>query len=174
MSATSTLFWTFFDLCRLRLGPQDLPVSPVLLRASLLAYGVCGFVSALIGLSPVWALAGTLLDVALLALLTGVALGLRRRPERYTQTLTALAGSGTVLGLISLPIVTALGLAPDGPLQLLLSNLWLLLLVWNLVVIGHIARHALDLGMPAGLGVALVYFMILLGAYSLLPSGAGG
>lgn len=172
-AATLTLFKTFFDLCRLRLRPQDLPASQVLLRSVLVAYFLVSAATALTSLPLAPSLVGALVDVGLLGLLTGLALRARAVPERYTQTLTALAGTGTVLGLLALPVLAGMSAASTGPgLQALLSNLWLILLIWNLVVMGHIARHALSVSLPAGLAVAFLYLLVMLGVYALLP-GAG-
>lgn len=169
-AAALTLFETFLRLCRLKMAPQDLPASLLLQRLSVVSYGTVSLVSGLFSLSLQRAMLGAVLDVVLLMGFTAVALKLRHHANRYTQTVTALAGAGTVIGLLALPVMAALSFGqPAGPLHLLLSNLWLLMLLWNMLVIGHIARHALSLTLPGGLGVAFLYFLTMLGAYALLP-----
>jgi len=80
---------------------------------------------------------------------------------RLTQTLTALAGTGTLLGLCALPVIQLLssGQATGQP-SLLASMLWLLLFGWNLVVVAHIMRHALSVNFPVATGIAMLYTLV--------------
>lgn len=166
---------TYFDICRLRLRPQDLPASQPLLATTLAAYTLTSALSALQTLPGGLAALAALLDVLLLTLLTDVALRMRGRRARFTQTLIALAGSGTVLSLLALPVLAGLSAADTGDaLRFLLSNAWLGLLVWNVVVIAHIARHALSTSFSTGVGIAILYFALALAAFSLLPAPASG
>jgi hypothetical protein len=83
------------------------------------------------------------------------------RSARIPQTLTAMAGSGSLLGLLALPLVLW-GQPAQAEEQVsgLLLYAWLLLLVWNLLVTGHILRHALSTSLGIGTGVALLYTLI--------------
>jgi hypothetical protein len=38
--------------------------------------------------------------------------------------------------------------------------LLLILIIWSLVVMGHILRHTLDIGFNYGLGIAVLYTLI--------------
>jgi hypothetical protein len=75
---------------------------------------------------------------------------------RSTQTITALAGTGSFFGLISLPILSWLqGIPEDQPS---LAGLFLLgLVVWNIAVVGNILRGALDVPLWAGVGISVLY-----------------
>ena len=99
-----------------------------------------------------------LLDSALLVVFIQSLLLLLQRNARILQTLTAMAGSGCLLGLIALPLVLW-GQPSEAEEQVsgLLLYAWLLLLVWNLLVAGHILRHALSTSLAIGIGVALLY-----------------
>jgi len=157
------LIRSFWAICLLRAAPQDIPASPALAMAALGAYLGSGTTLMLADSAPLTALAQVALDAAVLAVVTTVLLNLRRHPLRLTQTYTALVGSGTLLNLIALPItlglLSARGAGGEGGLFVML---WLVLLVWSLVVTGHIYRHALDIPLPAGIIIAMGYLMLIL------------
>ena len=97
------LFNLFLDICLFRKAPQDVPASTPLLKMCLLAYALSGLVVLLIS-APVAvavALLQILLDMVLLGGLLYLGLILRRHPQRFEQTLSALTGSGTLLGLLA-------------------------------------------------------------------------
>ena len=152
----------FLDLCVLRIGPQDLPASQTLLLGALSAYVVTGalLTAPLYGVGH--SLLGALVDAGFMwlysmALLS--ALGLR---PRTVQTVTALAGAGTVFNLLALPLIQALADVPEDELGRsggFASLLYIGLLVWLLVVYGHVFRHALDRSRAIGLAAAFGYLL---------------
>lgn len=153
------LLHQFWGICLLRVAPQDLPASRSLLGASLLFYFAVSLSVGWIQLAPNLALPAALLDTAFLATMTGVVLWVRSYLHRYTQTFTALAGSGALLGLVALPVLAwqqQTGTPTDGGFTLpaLLLLLWT---AWNIVVVGHVLRHALSTMFAVGIVVAVVY-----------------
>ena len=94
----AALFNLFLDLCLLRKGPQDVPASMLLLKLCLLAYGLIGLIVLLLSTPIPVALLQALLDIVLLSGLLYVGLTLYHHPERFEQTLTALAGSRSTKG----------------------------------------------------------------------------
>lgn len=154
----SRLISLWFDICLLRAGPQDLPVSQVLLWLSAAAYVLVSFLLS-IGAYPAGeALLVALLDFGLLVVFAALVLYLRGKTERLNQTLTALAGTGALLGLIALPLVQSLFAGQSaGEVPGFVILLWLLLYGWSLLVVGHIVRHALAIPFPFALGVAVLY-----------------
>lgn len=145
----------FIDLCLLRAKPQDLPASPSLLGATLISYTLTSLALATAGWVLERAILYALVDALTMALLTHTMLLLRKVPARLTQTLTALAGSGTLLGLAAWPLVAA-----QSPL--LLS---FVMMVWSIAVTANILRHALSvnltLGILASLGYVVVTFVVM-------------
>lgn len=151
------LIAALFDLCLLKRGPQDLPFRPVLVLALLLAglalevYGVV-----LVGVSnsaEVVLLSGVFAVAAPWALLRW-----RGLDARLWQTLLALIGTGVLFSLLRLPLLAALGplAAQPKPALAPLYGWGLVLLIgWQLLVYGHIWRHALRLPLPTGVLVAL-------------------
>ena len=97
-----------------------------------------------------------LLELAMLAVFVVLLLYLLGKPARIRQTLSALTGAGTLLGLPALLLVIAAPEQEASPL----SMAWLMLLVWNLLVTAHIMRHALSSSLAIGLAVALLYILV--------------
>lgn len=145
---------TLLDLMRLRSGPQDLPPYRGLLLLFVALYLAQGFVAgSLIGepdAGPRTAFAVAVQFAAIVALLR-----LRGLGERTPQTLSALAGTGFIFGLLSLAILSRID--PNEP-QPDLALLYLGLFAWSLLVDGHIYRHALSIKLGGGVLVAVLIF----------------
>ena len=153
------LFW---DICALKAAPQDLPASSFLLMLVLAAYFVTGAVVAAFQWPLSQALVAALLDTVFLTIISRVLLWARMLSARFIQTLTALAGSGAVMTLIALPLVLWQGLVGVTDVDVPTLPSWLLMvwMIWNVVVVGHILRHALSTVLPLGIVLAAVYAYI--------------
>ncbi len=161
MNALLNQFWM---ICLLRSGPQDLPAAYPLLKLALFAYGLSGLVFLLGGVGDLGLSQAVLLvavDIALLAGLTYLILHTVDHLPRFTQTLTALVGTGALLQFIALPLgmwfVRAQAAGASGQFPALL---WLLLMIWSLIITGHILRHALSVSFGIGILCALGYVFI--------------
>ncbi|MEA3277178.1 MAG: hypothetical protein U9Q81_18205 [Pseudomonadota bacterium] len=156
----------FFELCLLRRAPQDLPGSSTLLGLVLVVDLLVGMLLATsAGLSPGLGLVQSLVDLFfMLALLYG-ALYLLDRVARFLQAATALLGSGALLGLIGV-VPLSMAPAPDAAEQPAMAVLLFLVLVaWSVLVMGHILRHTFDLRLGQGTAIAVAYTLL---AYSLV------
>lgn len=152
----------FLELCMLRAGPQDLPASQTLLAAALAGYV---FTGALLT-APLYGFGRSLLaagvDAGFMWLYTTALLGALGLRPRTLQTVTALAGAGTVFNLLALPLIqTLVGVSPE---QMsagagFSSLLYVVLLVWLLVVYGHVFRNALERSRAVGLAAAFGYLL---------------
>jgi hypothetical protein len=150
----------FVDLCLLRAAPQAMPASGVLLGLTLVLNVLVGvLILAGISVGPGAALGESLLEAGISLFALRLALLLRGHVARFRQTATALMGSNLLLGLAALP---ALDLGKDGDSELaVLGSLYLLLLMlWSMVVLGHILRHALELSLGEGVTLAALYTLI--------------
>ena len=158
MYALIDLFW---EICLLRKGPQALPPSQTLLKFSLTAYGLSSLIFLLLIQEPFLALLQTLVDVALLVGTVYVVLTITRFGLRFVQTLTALAGTGTLLGLVALPIFIWIDqeVASNGA-AVLPRLLFLGLIIWHISVVAHVLHHALSSNRWIGLLYALGYYFI--------------
>ncbi len=169
----------FIELCLLRATPQDLPGAWLLVGLLLpinLLVGMLLIGDGLGGLDR--AFVAAVVDLLVMSAWTRMLLVFKKHSGRFLQTLTALLGIGTVLGLIALPMQLALGDvsvgADAGVLTQLLSLLLLFVMVWSIVVAGHVYRHALEVTLGLGMGLALSYSVIttlIIGV--IFPEGSG-
>jgi hypothetical protein len=163
-----TLFRAFFDICRLRKGPQDLPASPELLSLSLLAYAIVVALLGMISRPAADAVGASLVETGLVAAINFALLALRRFEGRWLQTTTAMAGTGVLFTLFAMPLFA--GLAGPGvaasPAQGVLYAGLLLLIVWNISVTAHILKHALSVPFAAAIVCAAAYAWVVAAAVS--------
>jgi hypothetical protein len=149
------LITIWLGICLLRTGPQDVPVSRVLLWLSLAAYLLVSFILSLPGYPSAVAARMAGVDLVLLVVFATVPLYLLDKAARIGQTLTALAGSG------ALPIIRVLFEGQDsGEIPPFAAMVWLILFGWSLLVVAHIMRHALSVPFAVGLGVAILYTLV--------------
>lgn len=172
----SALLSNLVAIVLLRRGPQDLPASQAVLGGLAAVYVLIGtlVIGPRVGDLMV-ALAQNVTDMAVLFLYTWGLLGMAGRPERVTQTLSAIVGANVLFSLIAWPLMLALppmdaetAVAPGGVGMLLLAVLF-----WNLAVVGQIYRHALSLRVGLGVLAALGYFVLSTAVVSLLFPVAG-
>lgn len=165
----------FVAICLLRAGPQDLPGSLFLLRVTLFLYVAAGLLFSLTGMPLPMSASMALTNLVLLALLTWVLLWSRDYPNRYPQTLTALAGCSTLIGLCTLPVMLWTQSALQGRLPGLgiASLLLWITLFWQVTVFGHILRHAISTLMPIGVSLAVLYTFISININRILFLSAG-
>ena len=145
---------TAVELCLLRLGPQQLPASPILLQVSLILnvlVGVLVMMAAKEGLAE--AVAESLFEVALMLGVLYMGLKSYNKLRRFNQTASALLISGLLLGLLSLPLVSWNHRSQSAESSLLL----LLLIFWSILVLGHILRHAFSVPLNVGIAIGVAY-----------------
>ena len=146
-----------------RRRPQDDVLSYAALALALGAYLLMDLLQAAGNWPPFQVVAVCLLDVAVMIAFTGTVLLLTRKITRLVQTLTALAGTGALLGIVGLPLFfnAAKGgeaVAPSG----LIAMGWLVLFVWHISVQAHIYRHALTTRFSVGAALAVLQAAIMI------------
>ena len=153
---------SWLQQCLLRRAPQDDPPSYSALQWSVVAYVLMDLLQARASSDWTASLGMTLLDTLVMIVFVWVVLRLMKKPARFVQTLTALAGTGTVLGVLGLPVIlqAAQTQAEDGRAGMLVLG-WLLMLVWSIAVQAHIFRHALSAGYSAGLLLAGLHTVLI-------------
>ena len=169
------LLW---DLCRFRRGPQDLPFSPSLARALVIADAGAGLLYLQVVKAGDGGIARLAMSLIIALLLPWVLLRSRGLGDRYVQTLTALIGTGVLFTLAYLPVAwLAADLPPPEPdaipsrKQLVVAWLTLGLVAWKLAINGHIWRHAMNWPLAAGIALALGAFVLEIGLLRLLFGG---
>lgn len=152
-----SFFARVLGLCLLRAAPQDLPHSPGLLAALVVAGVVLAGCAGLLLGDPAGALAQAMLAAGVVLGLCWAALALRRLRNRYVQTATALFACDVAFTCVQIPLLLLASPPPATPAELTGTQVmvgWLVfaLFAWQLGVNAHIMRHALD----ASFGFALV------------------
>ena len=154
-------FARLYELCLLRAGPQDVPSARIVPLFAGAIYILVGAGVALSNYPPGQALAWSALDTLLLGMLAHISLLWRGKRLRFPQTFSALAGSGALLSLCSWPVLLMLLRLPENDPRAALPSLLLVVgLIWSIVVIAHILRHALSSSYAAGLLLALLYVIV--------------
>lgn len=170
------LVQAFFQILLLRAGPQSVPASTTLMWLVLAVDFSSGVLLTVLhrplGFSIAYALVGTLTMVAVVHGL----LSLARKPQRFLQTLTALAACDVMLGLMWMPLLLADFYFHDNTeLQGLLAIASLALIVWGVAVVAHIFRHALSVSTALGFLYSVIYYIIsLLVSDMMAAAGATG
>ncbi len=152
--ATLTVVRAFARLCALRIGPQDIPRSSALLLLTTLVNLSLSTLINRIQLDFGSALLVAVLEMSVLLGLTSALLFYVSHTARAVQTLTALMGSGAVVGAVVYLILT---LVPQLP-----EILRLAIFAWNLIIMAHILRHALAVHFAIGFLIALGYALFLI------------
>ena len=102
-----------------------------------------------------------LVDTAFLLIFVFLLLLLCRKVNRWSQTVTALAGTGIIFGVLLIPVVMTL---PDSDPMTYMEQIFYLLLyiivVWYVVVMAHIFRHAISSSFILGIFVSITYVLM--------------
>lgn len=146
--------FSWLEQCLLRRAPQDDALSWQRLQWALFAYIALDLAQARISSGWMTAVGMSVLDTLILVLFSWSLLRVTGKTARYPQILTALAGTGVILGFVGLPLMLRAAqlhadAGSDPDLVLVLG--WLLLLGWSIAVQAHIYRHALSASYGAGL-----------------------
>ncbi|GMQ97283.1 MAG: hypothetical protein BMS9Abin15_0990 [Gammaproteobacteria bacterium] len=164
----SQLIKTLINICLLRLSPGALPASGFLLGLMAVVALISGVLHLVIVYTLIEALMLVLVDMLVLIVIAAFALSMRGRISRLNQTLSAMFGTGALLTIIGIPFIA--GVPGKGDIATLFQLLLTGLFVWQIVVLGHIFRHALSTGWFTGTLGALAYIFISLSvSYSIIP-----
>lgn len=158
LTALSTLSRAFLDICLLRKGPQDLPKSSVLLYLSLILYMVFDVLLTVQARPFEDALLVSFIDVGFLLGVIFFILKQHHYLDRWVQTITALCGTGVILGIFIFPLVY--GGAQNQYetwLQQIIILLFFIMVIWNIAVLAHIVRNAISTSLGIGIAIAILY-----------------
>ncbi len=149
------------QMLRLRGGPQNLPSSWLLMIVLLAAYLVQNLVTGQ-QLEDQNAAAKSLLAICLqVVVLTGLLIW-RKHPERFAQTMSALAAMGIFFNMITWALLSMSDPTSNQPI---LALIWFAVFIWSLFVDAHIYRNSLSV--PFAMGM-LVTVLILAASYVLI------
>lgn len=162
----------FLNICLLRASPADIPTSTWLLNVSLLAYFIVGAVVSSIDYGLTIGLMSSLADTVVMMLACWILLKIRSMPARYMQTLTAMAGTGSILGIVAYPVLWMYQqVGEQGQLSSLVLLAVLVLVFWSVMVTAHIFRQALEIKAGTAAVITVAYSLASLIIVGLAMSG---
>ena len=149
------------NMLRLRGGPFNLPASWSVATLLLATYLVQNLITGA-QLEDENAATKSLVAISLqVAVLAGL-LTWRKHPERFAQTLSALAGVGIFFNALTWALLSSFDPAQGQPF---LALSWFSVFIWSLFVDAHIYRHALTVTLSMGM---LVTVLTLAASYILI------
>ena len=148
-------------ICTLRRGPQDLPASSTLMLLMLLLNAIGSAMLEAIQMPAASATLAAVVDTIVVIVLIRLLLQVTGKQNRFRQTVTAIAGAGFLLTFFALPVLLWIaawaGQQHDLSIPMLL---WLAVFGWNLLVMAHILRHAIDSNLVVGFMLAIAFVFI--------------
>lgn len=162
----------YFKVCLLECAPQDVPGSWVLLVPTVGVYLIIAFLVTNLNAAVTDTPLVGLIDVGFLFGFVYALLSICRKPSRWTQTVTALAGCGIIIGALSIPLLIAKSdPASTAFMGQITTILQYALMIWYMVVMAHIFRHAVAASFATGLFLSLLYAVLLQGLinFSVMP-----
>lgn len=159
----NNFFISLANMLRLRAGPQDFPGSWQLTIILVATYLMQNLVTGS-QLDDSNAAAKSLLAISLQVIVLVGLLNWRHHPERFAQTLSALAAVGIVFNLITWALLTRTD--PDVN-QPALAIIWFSVFFWSLFVDANIYRHALQVTLSIGVLISVITLAV---SYSLIES----
>jgi len=167
--------WSWLQQCLLRRAPQHDPPSFQVLAEAMLAYMLVDLMQASASSRLLVSWGMTLFDTLLMAVFAWVVLRVTNNTQRFVQTLTSLAGTGMMIGLVAMPLIQLAASAHrnNQPMADLVLG-WLMLLAWGIAVQAHIFRHALSVRYGIGLMLAGLHAVLAIGLIeTLFPQAQG-
>lgn len=149
------------NMLLLRGGPQNLPASWPLMIGLVAAYLVQNLITGQ-QLTDEHAAAKSLVAISLQVVVLLGLLYWRRHPERFAQTLSALAGVGIVFNAITWALLSQSDPAANQPL---LAMTWFSVFIWSMFVDANIYRHSLSITLSMGM---LITVLTLAASYVLI------
>ncbi|WP_438971126.1 hypothetical protein [Methylophaga sp.] len=166
------LLQRFFQICLFKAGPADLPTSHWFLKSVCLIYFAVGVLVSRVDHNWPLSLAGSLADTILLLVVCWLLLLYRGFTGRFTQTATAMAGTGSIVGIVGLPLFWLFRqVEGQGQLTSLVLLLVLVLIIWSLFITAHIFRSALEIKPGTAALITVFYTIISLIVVGLALSG---
>jgi len=156
-----SLLTLFFDICRFKKGPQDVPVSKWLLFLLIPIYACVSFLILILSTDVFNAILQIIVEITFVLVSAKVILFLANKSDRYQQTASALIATDSVISFAAIPVMATF--INQGSANSIIAIT--LLMLWHWAVSGHIFSQALEKHLSIGLGIALLYILL---AYQLM------
>ncbi|MBL4744373.1 MAG: hypothetical protein JKX87_07070 [Cycloclasticus sp.] len=166
MSDYKTMLRLFIDICLMKRSASDVPDSKFLLRGAFLTYALSGTILLLNNAVFLDAVIQALAETVLLAVFVYGLTLFFSVPNRFSQSITAIYGSGALITVLSTPFAYWIELLAENDESTGLVGLVLFLIVcWSFIVMGNIIRETIQKSMTASL---LLTFCYLYASYQLI------
>lgn len=147
------------ELCQGRNTPAALPAGTAMMNSLLIAYLLTSLFALVMFRNITVAMPVAVGATTLTAILTYGVLALRGRGARAPQTVSAVAGTGAIINVVTLPAyLLVLGSGSFG----LAGLVNLATIGWSMFVVAHIFRAALDEPLGTAMLYSLGYHVVLL------------
>lgn len=166
---SASVYKDFLAVVMFRKNPQDLASSSPLLNLALCLYACVSLVytSTYTGLDN--AIRVVVIDFILLLSLVYFWLAMFRLNNRWRQTIIAIAGGNSILGIIAIPVSFILSHSDAYPaIQIICSYIMFFLFVWTIALFAHIFRHAFSTPLIMGVFIAIIYNILVFSVISSL------
>lgn len=161
-----------FQICLFKASPADIPASSILVNFSIVSYFIVGVLVSHIDHNWTISLVASLADSLMLIITTKILLSIRGLPYRFEQTVTTMAGTGALIGMISWPVFLLFRqVEPHSQITSIVLLLVLIVIFWSLFVVAHIFRYALDIRPGLAAVITTVYTIASLIVVGLTISG---
>ena len=166
------IIFRYIEICLFKASPADIPSTHWIMKFSLLAYFIIGVVISRIDQNWDVSLFSSLTDTLVMIVASLLFLQFRGVKARFQQTVTALAGTGSCIGLVGIPVVYFFNIVKENEQFAGLAMLLLIaLMIWSLMVTAHIYRTALEIKPGTAVILTVAYTIISLMLVGLTISG---
>lgn len=166
------LILRFTDICLFRAGPDSLPANNQLMQLVLLAYFCVSVLINQIDMSFRISLWSGISDLLVLMTFLYLLLRFNHFLPRYQQTLMAMAGTGSLLGLLAAPLLWAFHqYAEQSETANFILFALMVVMFWSLMVTAHIIRRTLETSAPKAVGLTVLYVFVAIIFNGLVMSG---
>ena len=153
----------------LKLGPEDVPYSPRLLRQLIIFNAISGFMVLSSRVEGTLALLNIMLDLGLLLGFCYILLRALNKTPRFVQMVSALCGVGIIYQLRSWPLLVQFDVeASSDTARAIAALLMLALISWQVLVFAHIFRRAIESSISSAIALSFALFLISVTASQLL------
>lgn len=164
MSFLIDLYRRAVQLCLFRMGPADMPAGQAVMLWSAFIYFITSIFTAQLtvdGFAASIALA-VIETVIFIVVVVGV-LTIWQKQERTVKTITAMMSSGTVMGVVGFPLLMQIPKDIAAEVSTGMSFILLAFVLWSLMIMAHIFRHAMDIkpGLAAVVSVVVLVAMMI-------------
>lgn len=156
---------SFARVMALLSAPQDLLYTNSSLARVLFLYIATGMLVLVSnGTDLLTAVALLVMDLTVLVGFIKFCLYSRNNTSRYQQTLFACLGIGVFFQLLSLPLILMIDTSTDTATvsNVLAVFYYLSLVIWQITVIAHILRHAMNMQLTQTILLSFSYFILII------------